>query len=314
MPKFGYIDKTGDFVIPPRFDDLCYEYSEGLAAVNVEGKYGFIDKNGDFVIPPQFECVFPFAHGIAAVLIEEKYGYIDKSGKIVIPPTFEEVDEFSEGLAYAKTATQEGYIDPTGAWALIPPPRYNCGHSFCDGLTRIDLCEEEELDEDEDTDECGCACEGYCEGYIDKTGAIVIPPQFRDTYDFSEGLAYVETEDGGYVFIDTKGNVALKFDFDYDTRWCHSFSEGVVAVRIEGKYGYADKTGQIVIAPQFDEAYRFREGLAGVRFRGRWGFIDKNAEWVIEPKPWRPFGFFEGLAMVAVRDYNMKHFYPQSNV
>ena len=92
MPKFGYIDKTGDFVIPPHFDDLCYEYSEGLAAVNVEGKYGFIDKNGDFVITPQFECVLPFAHGIAAVLIEEKYGYIDKSGTIVIPPTFEEVE------------------------------------------------------------------------------------------------------------------------------------------------------------------------------------------------------------------------------
>lgn len=305
MVKSGFIDKTGDFVIPPHFDNCCYRYSEGLADVMVDDKCGFIDKNGDFVIPPQYEWVLPFAHGIAAVSIEGKCGYIDKSGAIVIPPMFEEVDEFSEGLAYAKTATQEGYIDPTGAWALITPPHYYCGHPFCDGLTRADLCKEDELNEDGYMDEWGCTGEGY----IDKTGAIAIPPQFRDTYDFSEGLALVETKHGEHVFIDTKGDVALKFDFDYEPRYPYFF-EGLVAVKVNGKFGFADKTGKIVIAPQFHQVSEFSEGLAGARIGQRWGFIDKTGEWVIEPKPWRPFGFFEGLAAVAVQDYNMKYVYP----
>ena len=308
MWKSGFIDKTGAFVIPLQFD-RCYRYSEGLASVKVDDKFGFIDKNGDFVISPQYEWVLPFAHGIAAVSIEGKCGYIDKSGIIVIPPTFEEIDAFSEGLAYVKTAAQEGYIDPAGVWALIIPPDYG-GFPFCDGLARADIFEEDELNEDECTEECNCLCEGY----IDKTGAIVIPPQFRDTDDFSEGLAHVETEDGEYVFIDTKGDVVLKFDFDYDTRWCHSFSEGLVAVRIDGKYGYANKTGKIVIAPQFDEVYQFREGLASARTGSWWGFIDKTGEWVIEPKPWHSFGFSEGLAAVAIEDIFLDDFYPQSNV
>ena len=51
MSKYGYIDKSGSFVIPPQFDD-CYEYSEGIASVEIDGKSGFIDKQGDFVIPP----------------------------------------------------------------------------------------------------------------------------------------------------------------------------------------------------------------------------------------------------------------------
>ncbi len=305
--KFGYIDKTGSFVIPPRFDKFCDNFSEGLADVMVDDKFGFIDRNGDFVIPPQYEWVLPFAHGIAAVSIEGKCGYIDKSGTIVIPPIFEKVDEFSDGLAYAKTATQAGYIDPTGAWALIPPADYE-GYPFCDGLAIVCICEEDELNEDECVEECNCACEGY----IDKTGAIAIPPQFKEVDDFSEGLAHVETEDGEHVFIDTKGDVALKFDFDCDVLWDHSFSEGLVAVRIDGKFGYADKTGRIVIAPQFDEVYQFTEGLAGVRTGSWWGFIDKTGEWVIEPKPWHPYNFFEGLAAVGVRDYNMKKIYPQS--
>ena len=57
--KFGYIDKNGHLIIPPQFD-RCYEYTDGLATVEIEGKYGFIDKNRDFVIPPQFESAFGF--------------------------------------------------------------------------------------------------------------------------------------------------------------------------------------------------------------------------------------------------------------
>jgi len=34
---------------------------------------------------------------------------------------------------------------------------------------------------------------------------------------------------------------------------------------VEGKWGYIDKTGKIVIEPQFDDAYyNFHEGLASV--------------------------------------------------
>ena len=111
------------------------------------------------------------------------------------------------------------------------------------------------------------------------------------------------------MFIDTKGDVALKFDFDYKFRNPY-FSEGLVAVKIDRKFGYADKTGKIVITPQFREILWFSEGLAGARIGSRWGFIDKTGEWVIEPKSWRPFDFFEGLAVVAVQDYNMKYVYP----
>jgi hypothetical protein len=33
-------------------------------------------------------------------------------------------------------------------------------------------------------------------GYIDTSGKLIIPPQFRDTYAFSEGIARVSTSDG----------------------------------------------------------------------------------------------------------------------
>jgi len=51
--QFGVIDRTGRFVIPPRFDALD-DFTEGLAVAQVNGKVGFIDRSGAFVIAPTF--------------------------------------------------------------------------------------------------------------------------------------------------------------------------------------------------------------------------------------------------------------------
>ena len=40
-----------------------------------------------------------------------------------------------------------------------------------------------------------------------------------------------------------------------------------------GKSGFIDKTGRIVINPQFDLPAFFSEGLAAVFIGGKWGYI-----------------------------------------
>ena len=54
-------------------------FSNGLAGVKVGDKWGYIDKSGNFVINPQFDRVSQFApNGLAYVKSGELYGYIDK--------------------------------------------------------------------------------------------------------------------------------------------------------------------------------------------------------------------------------------------
>ncbi|ENZ6116086.1 WG repeat-containing protein, partial [Campylobacter coli] len=62
------------------------------------------------------------------------------------------------------------------------------------------------------------------------------------------------------------------------------FSEGLAKVKLNGKYGFIDKSGKIIAKPKFDYGEYFSEGLAGVKLNGRWGFMDKNGKIVIEPK------------------------------
>lgn len=63
------------------------------------GKWGYINNSGKTLIKPQFDAADPFSEGMAAVKLNGKWGYIDKSGKIKIEPKFIANLEFKEGLA-----------------------------------------------------------------------------------------------------------------------------------------------------------------------------------------------------------------------
>ncbi len=59
--KWGFIDATGKIVIPPQYDDCYYQFSEGLAAVQ-------IDRKRSAPYPPLASAsfAFRFARAIAA--------------------------------------------------------------------------------------------------------------------------------------------------------------------------------------------------------------------------------------------------------
>lgn len=81
------------------------------------------------------------------------------------------------------------------------------------------------------------------------------------------------------------------------------FRQGLVPVKVGDKWGYANRRGEIVIRPQFFQAYNFDDSsLAAVvpeKSQG-YGFINTRGEFVIEPKFFHtePIGFFQGLAVV----------------
>jgi hypothetical protein len=94
-------------------------------------------------------------------------------------------------------------------------------------------------------------------------------------------------------FVDTNGRV-IPPDWE-DTSY---FSGGRAAVRRNGKWGFIDKTGNIVIDLEWDRAGPFSEGLAPVAKDGWCGFIDLAGKLVV-PLEWKQVSFFSG-GMAAV--------------
>ena len=80
--KWGFIYKSGVFVIPAKFDDV-QDFSEGLCAVEIDGSWGFIDTNGKIVIEPQFLRGADFQNGQCEVMTDEYDLTIDKKGNVI---------------------------------------------------------------------------------------------------------------------------------------------------------------------------------------------------------------------------------------
>lgn len=86
---------------------------------------------------------------------------------------------------------------------------------------------------------------------------------------------------GKFGYINTKGEVVIQPQFSQ--AWF--FSEGLAVACIEsGKCGYIDETGKFVINPQFEFAGRFSEGLAAVIAEGKLAYVDKTGKFVISPQ------------------------------
>ncbi len=130
--------------------------------------------------------------------------------------------------------------------------------------------------------------------YINDQYAEIIPKRFEEAYAFHEGRAIVK-ENGKYGFIDPDGKLIVSFPVGSDVQ---AFSGGLAPVRQNGKWSYVDLQGKSAIPYQFDKVDGFSEGLAAVKVGNKWGFIDKSGEIKIPFKFEGADGFGEGLAAV----------------
>jgi hypothetical protein len=303
--KWGFIDKTGKIVIEPQFNfwqaQFNSAFSDGLVAVNFNNgkdesfkqdgnnvsnvKWGFADKKGRLVIPPKFVGDYfqppRFTEGLAPVIfssmfpgsqsfvgIGAKFGYIDKTGEYVIKPIYDKAINFQEGLAAVTVDGKEGFINTKGE--VVIPLIYKLALSFENGYAIVVMNDK------------------Y--SFIDKSGNNPFNKQFDSLSEFSDGLARFE-EGGKYGFIDINGNVVIKPFITpgsvIDWIGGNEFSEGLCAVKFgydpnkkdefdNGKYGYINKTGKVVINPIFNSANGFKNGRAVVAIDGKSFLIDKS--------------------------------------
>ena len=98
--KCGYIDKTGQLVIPLEYD-AAYPFSDGMAVVRQGDKWGAIDRNNNVVIPFQYDGSFGGTDGYMTVRVNGKYGLVDKENRMVVPAEYDDISTFENGAAYA---------------------------------------------------------------------------------------------------------------------------------------------------------------------------------------------------------------------
>lgn len=116
---------------------------------------------------------------------------------------------------------------------------------------------------------------------INRQGAVVLRPRYKWVNSFDEaGLSLVPHSCGCYGFMNEKGQLVIPARFKHAT----SFSCGRARVEIDGRWGFIDLEGRVVIEPTHADATSFvMPGLAAVaNEQGLWGCIDPQGRLVID--------------------------------
>lgn len=238
MPLMEHLHKMKKWIIGALVGFIILLFF--LFSLSSEIKYGYIDKTGMLVIKPQFDKAYPFREGLAPVKIGEKIGFINKQGEFVIEALFDQTYGFHEGLAPVCINGKYGFINKKGEFVIKPQFTIFVG-SFNEGLAVV-------------------RNDKYGYGYIDKKGSYVFPPKYYVAFPFFNGIAQAVYQNKS-IFFDKTGKIIASSD---DKTFVGIFNEGLLAIKLDKKYGFINTKGKIVIKPKYDKACNFNEGLAAV--------------------------------------------------
>ncbi|MGE5415891.1 MAG: WG repeat-containing protein [Acidobacteriota bacterium] len=216
-------------------------------------------------------------------------GYEDDNGRVVIPARYLDIGPFSEGLAVAEVKIygdeKYGYIDESGKWAI--EPRFESADCFRNGVAKVQNS-------------------SNVIEYIDRNGRVVanstdnkpkINQKDRQIDDYYKNLQVFERQ--GY-WEEQTGKVVIDGRFEDAENF---YDEEFAAVMLNGKWGYIDRSGKMIMQPQLDKPVSFSDGMAAVQDlkSKKWGYIDITGKLAV---PYRfesePPDFSRGLAAVPL--------------
>jgi hypothetical protein len=310
--KFGlcrYVDgATRKELIPARFE-WARRFSEGLAAVRIDGRVGFIDAKGEMVIGAQFDDAGQFYQGLAEVLVGDKTGVIDRSGKIVVPAQFKRTIPLTSDVVLASEGNRVGdekFVDQfagqftrsnDGPFGLY----HVAGHWIRQpGLKRIAMFDREGrgLVWASEHDHPGAW------GLLAHTGDWVIAPEFSSVAALRDQRAVVSKTIDGKLrqgAVDEAGRLAVPFQnltiHGWTRGWGHAVQRGTFP-----KSALLDKDGAIIGGRFFDSVEVPKDGdIAIVGEGGRRVGLDRAGNIVPNPRNGRVLSSCkDGLRVVEV--------------
>lgn len=294
----GLMSKTGEELIPCAFDDFGV-INEHFFWTRKDNTYGIYSSEGEKVQPCKFSSFF---------IYEEKkkckfssfFIYEEKKKQEVSLSDFAQLDQRKHPDLYAVVSGKVGTLDSENFTTKLP-----CAYDYLsDFATRMKITNgvrtEQRL--------AVCRLNGKY-GIVNSEGKQIQPMAFdelrKDVSDPSSkelpdmGAArdlHVRIGDKwGILTADGEQLAEVKFDS------VGVFHDGLAVVKAAERYGYIDRSGEIVIPIQWMAAYDFSEGLAALRVdKKHFQFINTAGTVVIKSKKYDSVGRFRnGICRVV---------------
>jgi hypothetical protein len=268
---YGVIDKNGRYLIEPRLEldllSISHLTNTSLVQFRTEDdKFGFLNLSGDVQIPALYDQIAfgEFSEDKVAVKSGELWGIINAVGEWLVPPRYTELQYYWKGHIpfLAKGESLWGFLDERGEIALEPKYTNIITNLHLEGPWIVEL-------------------EGK-KGVLGEKLEVVVEPRYESSIDdicfYRGGIAFIDDGDV-YKALDTQGNELFAFSV-----WLGGgglpqpiqTSDGYYALGQIGELFLVDKTGKMLLPPEFEILMPNAEGIVSAKKGGRhglWGLI-----------------------------------------
>lgn len=255
--KYVIIDYSNNQVIETKYDGIEKVYGNDLYVVTVDGKQKLVNKENTDVLTNGFDSIKQILEKQENAVIyvkSNKYGIMKVSGEVLIDAEYDDLKETRAGIFIAKKGDKYGIID---------------------------INKQEKLPFE------------YSSISYNKKADIYVTED--DNFNSNVLNSNLETKLTGILIElnETKGYLKLRINDEYKY-YNFKFEEKqevdifpnrtLFLSKKDGKYGFTDKTGKVVVDYIYDDATEQNDyGFAGIKKDGRWGSIDIKGNVTQEP-------------------------------
>ncbi|MDF3032023.1 MAG: hypothetical protein K0R03_2581 [Moraxellaceae bacterium] len=257
--QYGYLDRSSKLFTGYRFTRARL-FRKNLAEV-VDGVPGLIDREGKWLTPAPGGSLADQALVRSWMMVPQGHGFsgegvIDRQGNWVIPPVYRRLRRYADGSLCATMASETYtwsclHLDVTGK--PLPPTREQPLNESVAEPAAAPL--EEPAPGTAQLE--AVAVDGRW-GFQNAEGEWVIPPQFDDAQDFSEGLGRAAIQDPAAPKRENELGDTLP----------------------TLKWGVIDAAGKWIVQPAFTEIRTFHEGVAITSTDSGLGLLFADGQWL----------------------------------
>lgn len=316
--QYQLFDSTLKVLIPAEIGTtLNFLFDQTVTHIQKDNKWGFFVKSNYKIIAPQFDSQPYFDNGVASVYKNGKVGFINLEGTFIIPPQYDKAYRpiWGDHIFTVEIGGKQINIDRNNQ-LLDYAPR----GPYREGLAAISQNGKEGyIDKKGETvippqfDYADIFKNGLANiqvagkwGTINKKGEMVIPPQFDEKYAFKNGFARVK-KGNQFAIMDTTGHYIIQFkdqQIDFE-----AFNGNLIWVKDESdKWGLMNKQGQSIVSPRYDRIYFGENGALSVVQNGKHGVVDEMGRILISPQFDSVYMFIEyGTATSYGEEFRISH-------
>lgn len=281
--------KNKSTLIDYQYESIVYNSTNDVFTVQRNGKYGVIDGNGDTVIEPQYSRIIwsgiymnvevdeeekvldvsgnevtdgyiykmPTSDGEYSIVYGEDsiYKIIDSSGNIVVDNNYTYIEDIGNNYYIVANSQKNGIIDLSGK--SVVDLKYSSIFEL-DGTNLLQA-------NISDTNTVS----------LINSDMEVIVTMDEAGIDVEDDYVKIYSE-SGIKYYDYSGNELDVTELFPDNN--------IYAELIDGKWGFVDKDGNLVVDNIYDMVTEINEyGFAGILLDGKWGVINSEGEIIQEP-------------------------------